>query len=241
MTRAILLLSLCVSYFFCLCLCLSVSIVGMSDFSHLAASLDTMGTGAEGGAYDPTVIKYLADHYVYSQSPPSLISFSSADGGGIKDALCSQVDRAVQQAISACQNNGKVAAAIGLAGHAATWSAMESLLPSLVNIATSQLKTQQKAQVSAIGASPPHMETSDATASPPAPTTQQNDLSPSLIMPVSTSSSSYSWELMFTIETTGDLLFDMLGMRVVQLKMHIVHMNEAASVYCSIKLTTLMS
>lgn len=143
---------------------------GMSDFSHLAASRDTMGTGAEGGAFDPTVIRHLADSYMYDCDPcPASVLAPVYPHDRDQKTMTHMVLRAIR----ACQNNGQAAAAVGLAGHAATWSALESLIPSLANITSAD--------------------------------------SPSPDAMLASHDSSYSWELLFTMKTTGDLLVDMLG------------------------------
>ena len=185
----------------------TLSYSGMSDFSHLAASLDTMGTGAEGGAYDPTVIKHLADHYIYVHPIPHM---KPTCNSCLLHGYSDKIAHAVKQAIMACQSNGQVASAIGLAGHAATWSAMESLLPSLVSISQSEQKKHidisgDIAHATEIKNTPP----SDLNAP-----RQEHSQLPLDLLPSSTSPS-HSWELLFTIEITGDLLVDMLGNNVI--------------------------
>ena len=167
----------------------------MSDFSHLAASLDGMGTGAEGGAYDPTVIRHLADRYVYVHPQHNTIQ---SNGKERHNSLL----EAIRRAVSACQHNGQVAVSIGLAGHAATWSAMESLLPSLVNIANTEPNAEVSLSSSEDGAKtiPPPLPTQSV------PVFNLNHNPSSALL-----TSSSSWELMFTIETASDILLDMLG------------------------------
>lgn len=172
--------------------------IGMSDFGNLADSHDSMGTGAEGGAYDPTVIRHLADNYIFVGR---LLS------GHMEDDLQGEAMSATDRAIHACRHNKMIAAGLGLAGHAATWCAMESILPSLANIANSKSGNmicdedgKSNEVVEEVSTQLQQVETTDNVSG------QEKESSGGMLEPYCFG----SMELMFTIETAGDLLSDML-------------------------------
>jgi len=144
--------------------------VGMAYLDSYIKSPDAlMGCGAEGGAFDPTVIKALAQGYIHSnktlicpgQMPEAAPHISRVKPASVRisddyldgavspakqlssDDLYGQphdfdvedgLDGRVRCAVDACKWNSAVAGKMGLAGHAALWAAMMTLVPSVVAV-----------------------------------------------------------------------------------------------------------